>query len=75
MCKHPDLQMFGFTSTNMSNFHPLEVVGRDSESQLKVGENLYLSASRVNPSHCPKPFSYTCVRTDITKLHTYLLNQ
>ena len=23
----------------MSNFHPLEVVGRDSETQLQVGEN------------------------------------
>ena len=26
--------------TNMSNFHPLEVVGRGSETQLQVGENL-----------------------------------
>ena len=26
----------------MSNFHPIEVVGRDSESQLQVGENFYL---------------------------------
>ena len=26
----------------MSNFHPLEVVGRDSETQLQVGENLCL---------------------------------
>ena len=25
---------------NMSNFHPLEVVGRGSETQLQVGENL-----------------------------------
>ena len=24
----------------MSNFHPLEVVGRASETQLQVGENL-----------------------------------
>ena len=24
----------------MSNFHPLEVVGRGSETQLQVGENL-----------------------------------
>ena len=24
----------------MSNFHPLEVVGRGSDSQLQVGENL-----------------------------------
>ena len=27
-------------STNISNFHPLEVVGRGSETQLQVGENL-----------------------------------
>ena len=26
--------------TNISNFHPLEVVGRGSETQLQVGENL-----------------------------------
>ena len=26
--------------TNMSSFHPLEVVGRGSETQLQVGENL-----------------------------------
>ena len=25
--------------TNTSNFHPLEVVGRGSETQLQVGEN------------------------------------
>ena len=25
---------------NMSNFHPLEVVGRDSQTQLQVGEYL-----------------------------------
>ena len=25
--------------TNISNFYPLEVVGRDSETQLQVGEN------------------------------------
>ena len=34
--------MFGLK--NMSNFHPLEVVGRGSETQLHVGENLnYIS--------------------------------
>ena len=27
-------------NTNTSNFHPLEVVGRGSETQLQVGENL-----------------------------------
>ena len=26
--------------TNMSNFHPLEVMGRGSETQLQVGENV-----------------------------------
>ena len=26
--------------TNISNFHPLEVVDRGSETQLQVGENL-----------------------------------
>ena len=32
--KHQDLQMFGLQIyTNMSNFHPLEVVGRGSEIQ------------------------------------------
>ena len=25
---------------NMSHFHPLEVVGRGSETQLQVGDNL-----------------------------------
>ena len=29
--------------TNMSNFHPLEIVGRGSETQLHVGENLGLT--------------------------------
>ena len=30
--------------TNVSNFHPREVVGRGSETQLQVAENLTLSA-------------------------------
>ena len=30
----------GSIETKMSNFHPLEVVGRVSETQLQVGENL-----------------------------------
>ena len=47
--------------TNVSNFHPLEVVGRGSETQLQMGENLnyfisagltflpvYLSLNHVN---------------------------
>ena len=33
--------MFGGKLTrNIGNFHPLEVVGRGSETQLQVGENL-----------------------------------
>ena len=32
--------MIGFKLTNISHFHPLEVVGRVSETQLQVGENL-----------------------------------
>ena len=36
------------TKNNTSNFHSLEVVGRGSETQLQVGENLkkYASAGR-----------------------------
>ena len=38
--KHHALQMFLVSNlTNMSNFHPLEVVGRGSDAQLQVGEN------------------------------------
>ena len=33
------MQMFGF-KLNMSNFHPIEFVGRGSLTQLGVGENL-----------------------------------
>ena len=34
--------MFGLKFKQiMSNVHPLEVVGHDSETQLQVGENLY----------------------------------
>ena len=34
------MQMLGLKIKNMSNFHPLEVVGRGSETQLRVGKNL-----------------------------------
>ena len=39
MFKHQDLKMFGSEMKQiiMSNFHPLEVVGRGSEIQLQVG--------------------------------------
>ena len=40
--KHRDLQMFAPQKTNMGTFHPLEVVGRGSETQLQVGGNLIL---------------------------------
>ena len=40
--KYRGLQMFSLKLTNMSNFHPLEVVGRSSETQLQVGQNLIL---------------------------------
>ena len=32
----------------MSNFHPLEVVGRGSEPQLQVGENLDKITQRLH---------------------------
>ena len=39
--QHQDLQMFCLTSSIcMRNFHPLEVVGRGSKTQLQVGGNL-----------------------------------
>ena len=36
----------------MSNFYPLEVVGRGSETQLHVGENLIYSTSGLNVNQC-----------------------
>ena len=33
----------------MNKFHPLEVVGRGSETQLQVGENLNYLMERFNP--------------------------
>ena len=38
--KHQDLQENGLKFNNIINFHPLEVVGRGSETQLQVGEKL-----------------------------------
>ena len=37
--KHQDFKMFGLKLYKYS-FHPLEVVGRGSETQLQVAENL-----------------------------------
>ena len=34
-------------STNMSNYHPLQVVGRGSQTQLQVGENLNFIIQRL----------------------------
>ena len=39
--QHQNLQMFDLKINKYkSNLHPLEVVGRGSETQLQVGENL-----------------------------------
>ena len=40
MSKHQDFQMFGLKLLQiiMTNFNPLEVVGRASEIQLQVGD-------------------------------------
>ena len=35
----------------MSNFHPLEVVGRGSETQLQVGANLHFQCRALRPKH------------------------
>ena len=53
--KHQDLLKFGLKLNNMSNFHPLDVVGRGSETQRQVGEKLIclFSAYGVNyPASC-----------------------
>ena len=39
MSKYQDLQKFDLKINDMSNFYPLEVVGRGSETQLQVGKN------------------------------------
>ena len=39
-----DLQMFGLKLKKLNIFHPFEVVGRSSETQLQVDENLNKSA-------------------------------
>ena len=44
MCvKRQDFQMFCLKKINMSNFYPLEVVSRGSETQLQEGENLNMT--------------------------------
>ena len=41
VCKHKHLHIFGLklNNNNLSSFHPLEVVGRGSETQLQGAEN------------------------------------
>ena len=46
MFKHKYLQILVSNSTNMSNFHPLEVVDRGSDPQLRVGGNLFFLIQR-----------------------------
>ena len=44
VCKHQDSQIFGLKLDIISSiFHPIKVVGRGSETQLQVGENLNCS--------------------------------
>ena len=49
--------------TNTSNFHPLEVVGRGSETQLQVGEKLNKITSPLRGYQSPinKECRITCV--------------
>ena len=47
--KHQDLQMFGLKFEKKSSFHPFEVVGRGSETQLQVndiGDEICVKTSR-----------------------------
>ena len=48
----------------MSNFHPLEVMGRGSETQLQVGENFKkdnLAGKWLSQFHIPKIEAGYCV--------------
>ena len=42
--------MFGLKLKNVSNFHPLEVVGRGSETLIQVGENVLFLILRFRSS-------------------------
>ena len=46
MFKQENLRMLGLKLTIMGNFHPLEVVGCGSETQLQVGEKKAFLARR-----------------------------
>ena len=56
--------------TNMSNFHPLEVVGRGSHPQLQVGDNLNKIPwrKRVNPKRTTAKFKWTVDEHKYSKL-------
>ena len=47
------MQMFGhkLIKSYMSNFHPLEVVGRGGETKLQVVEKYNLIVYKVAPNH------------------------
>ena len=45
--KFLDCHIFKLQFVGLHNFHPLEVVGRDCETQLQVGENLYFIIYRI----------------------------
>ena len=50
MVKHPDFRIIVWSQIkHMCNFDPLEVVGRGSETQLQVGENLNQISWSFNP--------------------------
>ena len=44
----------------MDNFHPLEVVGRGSETQLQVGENLNNPNERFKDKSCRSHLKVFC---------------
>ena len=43
---------------NMSHFHPLEAVGRGSDAQLQVGENITFLISAKYNNVCTTAFLY-----------------
>ena len=49
-------------STNISNFHPLEVAGRGSETQLQVAENL----NKLTWLQKGEPLESWCHKSDIS---------
>ena len=39
--EHQDSPLLGLKLLHMSNFNPLEIVGRDSQTQFQMGENVF----------------------------------